>query len=139
MPRLKLFALVFCIAALVASGQTQTVVTKSRSNTKDNIQVVQNPNGTLKCMSGDQPCSKVQVKGLLDAAVSARDRLHEKLLTSSVAALEVAPDGSLKCTATDGKACTTAHVSQLNNAAIAMPDVKPMQGVAVGSIQNPSN
>ena len=45
MPRLKLFALVFCIAALVASGQTQTVVTKSRSNTKDNIQVVLNELG----------------------------------------------------------------------------------------------
>ena len=122
---------------------SRSAVNNSRSNIKNNIAVAQNPNGTLKCTSGDRLCSKDEVKTLLDAAnnASARERFL-KDTRSTVAGLEIAPDGSVKCTASDGITCTPAHIAQLNNLAAAMPGVNdPIKGVGVGlgNKQNPSS
>jgi hypothetical protein len=128
---------VLCAAVLALNGQqaagnkkaaasppeaaAQTPVTKSRSNIKNNLAVVtQNPNGSLKCVAGDQPCTKEQVKALSEAATG-RTRFLKGNVSDAVATLELGSDGSLVCTTADGKKCASAQVTQLNSVAAAMP------------------
>jgi hypothetical protein len=137
MNRVGILIALLCAAVLAAHAQQaagkaekgnapaaagQVPVTKPRSNVKNNLNIVQNPNGSLKCTSGDQPCTKEQLKALIEATKSASAKYGIiKGVPNGVATLEAAPDGSLNCTATDGKKCGASHVDQLNNLAAGLP------------------
>jgi hypothetical protein len=122
------------LAALAMFGQ-QVTVTKSLSNIKNNIAVSQNPNGTFKCVADGQPCTKDHVQALSDIATN-REVFWKS--GGAIKSLAYAPDGSLTCTTTDGKKCTSALLAELNNTAMAMTSVKPVQGVGVG-LGKPNN
>jgi hypothetical protein len=96
------------------SLQRQVQVNNSRSNIKNNLAVSQGSDGNLKCIGPDsKPCTQDQVKQLLAAVKANKSNIKDLALAG--------PDGTLKCATKDGKPCTGAHLTELNDAAAAMP------------------
>ena len=121
MKQLAITLTLFSVAALTAVGQQSTSTNTSRSNVKNNIEVVPGPGGKARCTSSASgkaaPCTASEVASL-NAALSARYKVIKGgIPANSVKSNVVAKDGTLMCVTASGTAsCTSANLTDLKQA-----------------------
>jgi len=112
---------IFGLAALTAAGQQTSAVNISRSNIKNNIQVVPGPNGKVLCTSSaagkTAPCTASEVASLNSALSAHYKGIKGGIPANSVKSIALAKDGSLMCVTASGTApCTSTHLPDLKQA-----------------------
>jgi hypothetical protein len=151
--RTKIATTMVCVVALAAAAQVKvSPVNNSRSNIKNNIAFSQGPGGKLVCTTQNKPCTAEQVQALAAymrggqiapnsccPAGPPGERCPCRPFASDVASIALTPEGTLKCQTKDGKACTAAHLADLNKAAVAMKTVgDPIGSVGIGLGKKPN-
>ena len=113
----------FGFAVLMATGQQSTATNTSRSNVKNNIQVVTGPDGKVHCTSTPASgkaadCNASQMAQLNKALAGFIDfSKGGKPKNSGVKSITQAKDGSLMCTtASSTSPCTSTHLPDLKQA-----------------------
>jgi len=127
-----------CPQGYYYNGTKCAAVNTSRSNVKNNIQVLPGPDGKVRCTSSasgkSAPCADGEIARLNKALSGHIVFTKGGAPAGNVASITQAKDGSLSCTTSTGTGpCTAAHVTALNNAAAAMPAAGDgIGGVGVG-------